>query len=67
MRIEADLTLCQGHAQCEEVAPEVFEVDDEGYVRVLDTDPPDTMRDKVEQAIRLCPVAALKLTQGQPA
>jgi ferredoxin len=67
MRIEADLTLCQGHAQCEEAAPEVFEVDDEGYVRVLATDPPDTLRDKVEQAIRLCPVAALKLTQGQPA
>jgi ferredoxin len=67
MRIEADLTLCQGHAQCEEAAPEVFEVDDEGYVRVLAADPPEPLRDKVEQAIRRCPVAALKLTQGQPA
>ncbi|GGL41855.1 ferredoxin [Nocardia jinanensis] len=32
MRIELNHALCQGHARCAALAPELFELDDNGYV-----------------------------------
>lgn len=63
MRIVLDRPRCEGHGLCEEAAPSLMHLDDEGEL-VLD-------RDEVEQgspeeaaasaAIRVCPVAALRL------
>ncbi|MGC0369199.1 ferredoxin [Microbacterium sp. SLBN-111] len=61
MKIEVDWDLCVGHGQCEFVAPDIFTVNDEGILEVLDETPPETERGKVEQAIRRCPVRALAL------
>ncbi|MFI6347573.1 ferredoxin [Streptomyces sp. NPDC050560] len=61
MRIEVDLPLCQGHGQCEESAPEVFEVGDDAVVHLLDEDPPESRRPAVEEAARRCPVEALRI------
>ena len=36
MKIEVDWDLCQGHANCMGDAPEVFRVDDDGKLTVLD-------------------------------
>lgn len=32
MRIEIDMPACAGHGQCAATAPEVYEIDDEGFV-----------------------------------
>ncbi|MEV0595996.1 ferredoxin [Nonomuraea cavernae] len=61
MRVSVDLDLCQGHAQCELEAPEVFEVPKKGKVRVLAPHPPETLRDRVEAAVRYCPTQAILL------
>jgi ferredoxin len=59
MRVRADRELCVGSGQCELLAPEVFEVDDDGAVRVLqeESDDEGAVRDAVSQ----CPTGALAL------
>jgi ferredoxin len=58
-RIEVDADLCQGHAMCELEAPEVFRVPKRGTVEILDSQPPDAMREDVERAVEMCPTQAL--------
>jgi len=55
MRVVIDLGSCNGHGQCEDVAPEVFRVNDVGKVDLLIESPDESLRSKVDQAIRLCP------------
>jgi ferredoxin len=41
--------------------PEVFEVRDDGFLYVLDETPPESMREKLEEAVRTCPTGAISL------
>ena len=61
MRVAADRELCVGSGQCELLAPEVFEVDDDGAVRVLQPEADDgsAVRDAVQQ----CPTGALSIEE----
>jgi ferredoxin len=62
MKVIVDRSLCQGHARCEEAAPEVFEVDDQdALVRLKRENPPEEMRAAVENAVRRCPIEAIRL------
>jgi ferredoxin len=61
MRVLADLDTCEGNAMCMGVAPEVFQLDDNGKVRILDDTPSEEMRAKMEDAVRACPTQALSL------
>jgi ferredoxin len=42
-------------------APEVFEVRDDDFLYVLDENPPEELRAKVELAVQRCPKQAIKL------
>ncbi|HVB01014.1 MAG TPA: ferredoxin [Acidimicrobiales bacterium] len=55
MKITLNLDLCAGHGQCEDAAPEVFSVSDEGLVVQLIEDPGEEYRAQVEDAARRCP------------
>jgi ferredoxin len=61
MRGVVDDDLCESNALCMGVAPEVFEVRDDDNLYILNENPPEEMRDKVEQAVRLCPKAAISI------
>jgi len=61
MKISVDRSVCQGHAQCEDAAPEVFEVDDDALVVLRTENPPAGLRPKVEDAVRWCPVEAIRV------
>jgi ferredoxin len=61
MKIIVDWDLCESHGQCEFAAPEVFSVDDNGDLQVLDESPPESERPNIEQAVRRCPTRALSL------
>ena len=61
MKIIVDYDLCEANAVCMAEAPEVFKVDEEDNLHVLDETPPEALRKKVEAAVRLCPKQALKL------
>jgi ferredoxin len=59
-RLRVDRSRCLGTGGCEAVAPDVFEVGDDGVVRVLleDVDGDD---DAVRDAVDACPTMALEL------
>jgi ferredoxin len=57
-------TRCRGNRVCEEVAPEVFQVDDLGLAWVVDEDPSDELHAKVRDAIYRCPAKALMVDDG---
>jgi ferredoxin len=59
MRVTVDRELCVGSGACEMLAPDVFEVDDDGTVHVLQEEPED--EDAVRQAAQQCPTGALSL------
>ena len=61
MHIKVDFDLCQGHANCMGEAPEIFRVDDKGFLEVLQEEPDEKLRDAVEMAVRCCPTGALSL------
>lgn len=63
MRIKVDFDLCQGHANCMGEAPEVFKVDDKGFLEVLQEEPPEALREKVQMAVTYCPTGALALEE----
>ena len=49
MKISIDRTRCAGHARCAAVAPEIYPLDDDGYIAVDEVTPSD------EQEARACP------------
>ena len=61
MRVVVDYDLCESNAVCMGIAPEVFEVRDDGYLYVLQEEPPEELRPKVEEAARLCPTQAIRV------
>ena len=61
MRVEVDLDKCTGHGICESIAEDVFEVGDDGIVRIDGGERPETDRARMQQAVTQCPAAALRL------
>lgn len=61
MRVVVDYDTCQSNALCMGAAPEVFEVRDDGFLYVLDENPGEELRAKVEEAARVCPVQAITI------
>ena len=61
MRVVVDTALCEGNAVCMNVAPEVFVVGDDDLARVLVDSPDESLRPKIEMAVRRCPRQALSL------
>ena len=62
MKVVVDHDLCEGNAKCEEVAPEMFEVnEDEEKAYVLVEDPGEDRRELAERAVRMCPKAAIRV------
>jgi ferredoxin len=63
IKIKADRSKCQGHARCYALAPDIFELDEEGYIgfteRVISSD----REKRARQAVRACPENALSLTE----
>jgi ferredoxin len=61
MKVVVDYMRCESHGQCMEAAPEVFEVRSDNFLYVLNPNPPESLREKVENAVRLCPMNAISL------
>jgi ferredoxin len=61
MKVVVDLTICDLHGLCVDAAPEVFEIGDDGNLKVLDATPPETLREKVQKAARECPTGAITI------
>jgi ferredoxin len=62
LRIVVDWNACIGQGQCEFAAPNVFTINDDGKLELIET-PDESERKAVEQAIRRCPTRALSLAK----
>lgn len=63
MRVEIDLELCQGHGQCAESAPKVFEVRDDGLAYLLVDEIPAGEEANVRDGAARCPTDAIKIIE----
>ncbi|UZJ24438.1 ferredoxin [Rhodococcus antarcticus] len=61
MRIEWDERRCASLGMCEEVAPDVFEIADDGELTLLVPEPPEGSRALVLDAVAACPTGSLRL------
>ena len=59
MRVRVDHNLCESNAVCVRLVPEVFEVGDDDRLHLKQERPPESLRARVEQAVRRCPKQAL--------
>ncbi len=58
--IKLDLELCQGYANCLIEAPSLFDIDEETDKAILlNSEPPDDLRQQAEAAQRGCPAKAI--------
>lgn len=62
MKIHVDPTLCQGHNRCTALAPDLFDIDDEGFASAAgDGTVPADRADAAELAVDNCPELAITL------
>jgi ferredoxin len=60
-RLTVDPDRCVGSGSCEVLAPDVFEVDDDGVLTVLRPEPGEDEMPAVREAVTVCPTRALSL------
>jgi ferredoxin len=65
MRIIVDQGKCSALGICESLAPELFEVQDDGSLVILDERPEGSMCDAAREAVEGCPTAALTLLEQE--
>jgi ferredoxin len=63
MRIVVDFDRCASNAVCMGIAPDVFEVRDDGYLYILDESPGPERRPQLEEAVASCPTQAISLLE----
>ena len=61
MKVVVDFDTCQSNAVCQGIAPEVFEVRADGFLYILQENPDEALRAKVQDAVRSCPVQAISI------
>lgn len=61
MKLVLDENKCSSLGMCESVAPDVFEVGEEGGLTILNPTPPDDQRELMEEAVEACPTGALSI------
>ncbi|GAB2810100.1 ferredoxin [Streptomyces chlorus] len=66
MRVEVDQGLCSGHAQCAVAAPDLFQLDEDGYVLPYDGEVPEEREPQARVGARACPERALKILTTDP-
>ena len=62
-KIVVDFDLCESNGICMDIAPEVFEVRDDGFLYILQEVVSEELLAKVEKAVPRCPTQAISLVE----
>lgn len=62
-KIVVDFNACESNGICMDLAPEVFEVRDDGFLYILQEYPNSELLPKVEEAVPRCPTQAIMLVE----
>lgn len=65
IRIEIDKKRCEGHGLCEQTAPDIFQLDDDGIAEALINPVSPELQTKASAGARVCPVAAVHLVEEE--
>ena len=63
MRAICDKSICQGHGRCEAMAPEVYTLDDNGYLDIEDIEVPAGLEDQAKLGAASCPEEAITIVE----
>ena len=63
MRVVVNMSQCESNALCMGVAPDIFQLDDDDVLTVLNETPDESDRDRVLEAIRMCPKQAISIEE----
>ncbi len=66
MKVIIDRANCVGHARCQAVAPDLFPLDDLGYIDSDGFEVPEGMEEQARKGARACPERVIR-TIGDPA
>jgi ferredoxin len=61
VRIVADSDRCEAFARCIDAAPDLFGINDENFVEVLDSSPAPDRLEAARKAVDSCPMRALSI------
>ena len=64
MRVIVDQDVCIGAGNCVRTAPDVFDQGEEGFVELLDDNPPSRLDQDLLLARRLCPARAITVIES---
>ena len=62
-KVVVDFDLCESNAICMGIAPEVFEVRDDGFLYILQEEPNPEQHKRVRAAAKGCPTGAITLDE----
>lgn len=60
MKVKVNRDACIGCGACAAICPDIFEIDDEGLSKVVNSDVKDENIDDVKDAIDSCPTGAIE-------
>jgi ferredoxin len=63
MKVVVDFDVCASNAVCMGIAPEVFEVRDDGYLYILNENPGEELRQKMLESASGCPTGAITIVE----
>ena len=65
MKIRIDKAACAGNARCAAVAPDLFPLDDNGYIEVTEIDVPPGMEELARRGASACPERILVIEDDE--
>lgn len=63
MKVRIDKTRCVGNARCWAIAPELYPLDDDGYISVEEFEVPSGMEDRARRGARACPERVIEVVE----
>jgi ferredoxin len=63
MKVTVDYDLCASNAVCMSIAPEIFEVRDDGFLYVLNENPGPEFDERMREAVASCPTGAISIEE----
>ncbi|MGD0880167.1 MAG: ferredoxin [Acidimicrobiales bacterium] len=63
MRVLVDMSQCESNALCMGVAPDIFLLDDDDNLTVVNETPDESARARVLEAVRVCPKQAISIVE----
>jgi ferredoxin len=63
VKIVVDSGLCSGHARCNAVAPELYELDSNGYCSIGELDVPAALEHQAREGAAACPERAISIIE----